>query len=739
MDELLEETKKEHKEANPAGPCGKELLIVLIRNIWRTFGYYIFFFSVFTMYELLLRLASVKEVEFTGLLFAAIFNLILILLLCYVMSFIPKKARVIASNIVLAAAAVFYISQIIYYNVFETFYNPESMTNAGQIIQFWAVILKTAWNRVIFILLCIGPIPVYNLIVRKTTVVSIEKKLKKLTRMEVYTLKRRRHIKLAIIASVYAFMIIAFIPFAKNPDTAYSVFFGQQSYKDSIKRTGLLSTLQIDMLKLFIKSDMSGPLAVPDNITEYPPAWGKPKPAGSNDGNSGQSVINGGNSDMNGAARRPDITETTGDEQAAPPATVEDRYNAMDIDFNNLIANESNDAIISMHEYFAYIRPAKQNEYTGIFKGFNLIMFTAEGFSQYAVNPELTPTLYKLVNEGFHFTDFYTPIWEVSTSDGEYVACTGLLPKSGVWSFRKSGENYMPFVMGNQLKKLGYQTNAYHNHTYDYYDRDISHPNMGYEYKAIGNGLVLAHNKWPNSDLEMMEATIDEYINNQPFHAYYMTVSGHLEYNFIGNDMAILNKDAVAGLPYSDECKAYIACNIELDKALEFLLMRLRSAGIADKTLIVLSSDHYPYGLQKESENFDGISEFLGRPVEKNFELYKNNLIIYVDGMAPVIVDEPCSSLDIIPTVSNLMGLEYDSRLLMGRDILGDAEPLVIFNNRDFITDKGHYTKSEGFVPNPGAEVDDDYIRFHVNAVDAKFKASARILDLDYYSIVPGR
>jgi phosphoglycerol transferase MdoB-like AlkP superfamily enzyme len=290
--------------------------------------------------------------------------------------------------------------------------------------------------------------------------------------------------------------------------------------------------------------------------------------------------------------------------------------------------------------------------------------------------------------------------------------------------------------MGNQLKKLGYQTNAYHDHTFTYYRREDSHPNMGYVYKAIGNGLVLPDITWPNSDLEMMEATVDEYMGNQPFHAYYMTVSGHLEYNFIGNAMAARNKAAVADLPYSDPCKAYIACNIELDKALEYLLDRLKAEGIAEKTLIVLSADHHPYGLLEDG--FDGISEFLGHKVEENFEMYKNNLIIYVEGMTPITVDKPCSSLDIIPTISNLMGLKYDSRLLMGRDILSDSAPLVIFKDRSFITDKGHYTKEEGFVPNPEVEVDENYSELIINDVDAKFKASARILDLDYYRKVFG-
>ena len=191
-----------------------------------------------------------------------------------------------------------------------------------------------------------------------------------------------------------------------------------------------------------------------------------------------------------------------------------------------------------MHEYFKCVPPTKKNEYTGKFKDYNLIFITAEAFSSYAVHKDITPTLYKMVNEGYQFTDFYVPLWDVSTSDGEYVAMTGLIPKSGVWSFYHSSKIDLPFVMGRQFEKLGYNTLAYHNHTYDYYRRDLSHPNLGYDYKGVGNGLDMV-SQWPRSDLEMMELTIAEFIDKEPFHVYYLTVSGHLEYNFIGNAMAI--------------------------------------------------------------------------------------------------------------------------------------------------------------------------------------------------------
>jgi len=260
---------------------------------------------------------------------------------------------------------------------------------------------------------------------------------------------------------------------------------------------------------------------------------------------------------------------------------------------------------------------------------------------------------------------------------------------------------------------------------------------MGYEYKGVGNGLELPQIVWPNSDLEMIQVTVDDYIDQQPFHAYYMTVSGHFEYSWGGNMMSRRNRDAVEHLQMSEAAKAYIACHIELDKALEYLMKRLNDAGIAENTFIVLSTDHYPYGLPGV-DGVDGISEFLGHPVDKNFEIYENNLIIYAQGMEPVTVDKPSSSLDIIPTVSNLMGLEFDSRFLMGRDILSNSDALVIFWNRSFITENGRRIRNGDFVPNPGVTVDDDYADNIRALIDAKFTVSASILDLDYYRRVFG-
>jgi len=429
----------------------------------------------------------------------------------------------------------------------------------------------------------------------------------------------------------------------------------------------------------------------------------------------------------------PPVPETPGTEPAEEIVEpIVYGNNVLEIDFDTLMANETNETIQQMHQYFSTVTPTKQNEWTGYFEGKNLIWIVAEAYSSIAIDPEVTPTLYRLSQEGFHFNNFYTPSWGVSTSDGEYVTTTGLIPKSGVWSYLRSANNYMPFGFGHLFTAKGYRTLAYHNHTYTYYGRDESYPNMGYEYYGLGNGLDVKKT-WPESDVEMMEKSVPQYINDEHFMVYYLTVSGHLQYNFPGNQMAGKHKEEVAHLPYSEAARAYMATQMELDQALESLISQLEAAGKLEDTVIVLSGDHYPYGLTNEE-----FSELLGHEVDPVFELYKSQLLLWNAEMEePVEINKYCCSLDVMPTLANLFGLPYDSRLVMGRDILSDTPGLVIFSNHSFLSDVGAYNANrDAFTTWDGSEPDYDYVRAVLADVDNRFIYSRRILEKDYYRAV---
>ncbi|WP_462371029.1 LTA synthase family protein [Ruthenibacterium lactatiformans] len=415
-------------------------------------------------------------------------------------------------------------------------------------------------------------------------------------------------------------------------------------------------------------------------------------------------------------------------------------YNVIEsIDFTALADSTDSDILKATDEYLSNATPTRKNNYTGLLKDYNLITICAESFCPWFISEELTPTLYKLSHTGILFENYYGTFQSVTTN-GEYTMCMGLYPDMSRTktdsSFNVAGTNYLPFCLGNALKGMGYQAWGYHDYIGDFYNRNITHANMGYTFKAADSGLAMKID-WPSSDLEMMEASVDDYINSgEPFHAYYMTFSGHYQYNW-DNAMSAKNRDAVKDLPYSEPVKAYIACNLELEYALEYLMQRLEEAGVADKTCIVLTNDHYPYGLTEDEYN-----ELAGQTLDTTFEKYRNSFICYVPGLSEnIVVDEYCSTADILPTLLNLFGVDYDSRLLAGTDVLSSGLHVAVLSDKSFLTKTFRYDAgTETAIPaDENTTVSDKLAEAYRLYVDSRFQLSGNILNSDYYAHVFAR
>ena len=404
-----------------------------------------------------------------------------------------------------------------------------------------------------------------------------------------------------------------------------------------------------------------------------------------------------------------------------------------DYDYNNLelTFSNNNSNITKINDYIKSETGTKQNRYTGMFEGKNLIYIVAESFSEIGVSEELTPTLYKMIHEGFDFENFYTSN-NLSTIGGEFQALTGLYADNMILTTWRGGWNYFPYGLGTTFKNLGYNTYAYHDNNAYFQDRHVYLKSQGFtNYKGCFTGLekVMNCNQWPESDVEMMKATIGDYINSdKPFMTYYMTVSGHFYYTFSENAMARKHRDAVANLNYPEQVKAYVATQIELDQALKVLVDKLEEAGKLDDTVFVLLADHYPYNMTLE--NINKISTYQR---DSLIEVNSNNLIIYNSKMKPVKVSKVGMSIDVIPTVFNLFGIEYDSRIIMGKDILSTSPGVAIFKNKSWVSDLGTYYAANGkFV----AKVDDvpsDYVKNMNGLVNNRVAISRMIVQNNYY------
>lgn len=603
------------------------------------------------------------------------FTLSAALLVTLVLSFL-RKGHFGAEILLTAVLTLLYGSQIVYHFIFGTLYSAAMVSQGGEAMtNFWRELLAAMGDHFPWLIALLVPLALR---------IFLRKGLKGELRA------KGRIVLLALAVALFA------LTRAGIWQTGTEMFSDEDYYRSgeiatnqNVQRFGLLTTIRLELTRH----------AKTEEQDYYIPE------------------------------------ETQGENPAQEPAEV--RYNVMDIDFDALNAMTEDKKLLAINDYCSKVTGTNQNEYTGMLKDYNLIVMCAESFSPAAIDKDLTPNLYKLTQQGIIFNNYYNT-FPNTTTDGEYALMQGLYPDAGrskaVSSLYASRNSYLPFTLGNVFQsQRGVESFGYHNYRGSYYGRSESHPNMGYTMKFAGDGMTFTTN-WPASDLEMMEQSVDDYIGKEPFHAYYMTFSGHYKYDIGTNEMAKRNWDQVKDLPYSSNAiKAYLSCNIEFDKALGYLMERLEQAGVADRTAIVIAGDHFPYGL-KDSE----YAELIGHDID-GFSKFKSTLIFWVGGLEEnIVVDEYCCNVDVLPTILNLWGFEYDSRLLAGTDVFSDGTHAAVLVDKSFLTDKVWFNASTGEIRYqvPESEIPEGYVENMNQLIATRFSISADILNTAYYNFV---
>jgi len=602
------------------------------------------------------------------------FSFVIAAVITLLMSFLPRKASFPISLLLTLILAVLYGSQLVYHAVFGSLYSLAMMALGGDALgAFWKETLLTMTENLLPLAMLFVPVIVLVLL-RKFAPHTFDRSNK-------YCRGGLAVTAVLVQAATVACLLIGGTGYFTNHYFYHSI---DTTTDQATDRFGLLTAIRLEL-----------------TVTE---------------------------------------SDESGYYQEEPQEEVEEKpveYNVLEIDFDHLNTLTENKKQLAINEYCASLTGTNKNDYTGMLSDYNLIVLCAESFSTAAIDPVLTPTLYKLANEGIIFNNYYNA-YPNTTTDGEYSLCFGLFPDTSrgkaASSFYASRDSYLPFTLGNIfMEQRGIQSYGYHNYYGSYYGRNRSHPNIGYKMKFAGNGGMKFTSSWPASDLEMMEQSIDDYLSQDQFHAYYMTFSGHYKYDRNINQIAKLNWDAVKDLEFSDPAKAFLSCNIELEKAMAYLMQRLEEAGVADKTAIVLAGDHFPYGLTDAQ-----YSELIGYEIDK-FSKYKSTLIFWVGGMEDdIVVDEYCCNVDILPTILNLWGFDYDSRMMAGTDVFSDGEHVAVLIDKSFYTDKVWLNASSGEIRYlvPEEELSQGYIDNMIQTIKTKFTISADILTTAYFNLV---
>ena len=369
-----------------------------------------------------------------------------------------------------------------------------------------------------------------------------------------------------------------------------------------------------------------------------------------------------------------------------------------DTAWKELIANTTNPTYNKLNNYFINQPISDKNEMTGIFEGKNVIFILMESVNEIITEyPDYYPNFAKMVNDGWYFENNYSPRNACATLNNEFSGMTSLYSIHSICTAKRYRNNQYPESVFGVYKDAGYTTFSAHNYTEAYYPRSTIHKNMGsqdyYGVQRLGISYSNEYINWSNDDDFMAEVLkiIDKKTanNNKPFMTWLTTVSGHQPYTVDSiQGSRYLSMTNGTGLP--TDVRRFMSKLKIMDNGFGILLEGLEKRGILDDTVIALYGDHYPYGLSK-----DHLNKALSYNANKDMSAEKVPLLIYNSAVKGKRMSGYTSYLNVVPTLANMSGLDFDPRLYLGTDVFSDDyESLVVFSDGSWKNEYGYYKAS---------------------------------------------
>lgn len=333
----------------------------------------------------------------------------------------------------------------------------------------------------------------------------------------------------------------------------------------------------------------------------------------------------------------------------------------------------------------------------GAGKGKNLIVIQVEALQQFVIGKsingqEITPNLNKLAASNIYFDNYYFQTAGGGTSDAEFAANMSMFPmKEGAVYIRKAGNSYYSLPM--KLKTEGYSTIAMHGYKPGFWNRSMVYKNIGFdEFFNINN---MDQTDWMGmgvSDKSFFDQAVQKLKTQQrPYHSFLITLSSHFPYE---NDKSKYSSFAVG--QYKDTLLGnYFEALHYTDEALGQFISKLKQEGMLDNAVLVVYGDHHgvPKDNKAELENFLGKGEL---NTMQWTELQKVPMIIRVPGQTqPMRIETVGGSVDFMPTVLNILGIEHKDMPIFGQDLLNAKQGMAVLRNGSFVTDEILYISSE--------------------------------------------
>lgn len=333
-----------------------------------------------------------------------------------------------------------------------------------------------------------------------------------------------------------------------------------------------------------------------------------------------------------------------------------------------------------LKEEYSKEKEVNKNKYTGKYKDNNLIIVQLEGLDSWLINKNDTPTLYNMMKNSINFTNHYSYYnGGGSTFNSEFAVNTGFItPLSYTQNAYTFNKNSFPYSLAHLFKEQGYTVNAFHMNTKEYYSRGTNYKNWGYDnyYGLVDQNTYKDNSYYLDRELLLNEEFKEKMFGSEKFVDYIITYTNHMPFSpEKGNCKMLLDLDSKENENVSydlteEDCARRQAK--ETDYMMELLVKELKEREIFDKTTIVVLTDHYLYTLSDKT-------------ILDKYKNTSNNLInhtpffIYTNNKDKKTIKTVTSQLNVLPTVLNLFGIDYNPNYYIGQDALSNNYQKLVF------------------------------------------------------------
>ncbi|WP_364150642.1 LTA synthase family protein [Paenibacillus sp. LPE1-1-1.1] len=345
--------------------------------------------------------------------------------------------------------------------------------------------------------------------------------------------------------------------------------------------------------------------------------------------------------------------------------------------------------------------------YFGFAKGKNVIVIQMEAFQNFAINlsvggKPVTPVLNGLAKESFYFPNFFQQIGQGNTSDAEFMSNTSIYPTGVIAMSTGYGDKVLP-SLPRLLGGHGYESNTFHINDVAFWDRNRMYPALGFTKYYDKPSFENDHfNSFGASDEELYRVGLEKLQalkqQNKPFYAQFVTTSSHHPFKVPSAQQRIAMPDSLQDTQLGD----YLTSLNYTDYALGEFIKGLKASGLWEDTVLVAYGDHS--GLQTKDNDPAWVSEQLGINYDGEVSRFNIPLFVHVPGAEGKVVDQVGGQVDIMPTVSNLLGvsLKDEGYTAFGQDLLNTSHNVI--GMRYYLPTGSFFNNDILFVPGKGFE-----------------------------------